>query len=72
MGMVWVTIMMITTTNVLFIIEQQEGETLIDTDGRTVYDHSNLAELGSSNPVTQRMVELAKKAEQKSKEVRCG
>ena len=36
-----------------------------------MYDHSNLAELGSSNPETQRMVELAKRAEQRSKEVRC-
>ena len=48
----------------------QEGDTQIDTDGRTIYDHSALAALGSSNPETQRMVELAKQAENRSKEVR--
>ena len=47
----------------------QEGDTQIGTDGRTIYDHSNLAELGSKNPETQRMVELAKLAEGKSTEV---
>jgi hypothetical protein len=51
-------------------VVSQEGDTQTDTDGRTIYDHSALAALGSSNPETQRMVELAKQAENRSKEVR--
>ena len=48
----------------------KEGDTQIGTDGRTIYDHSALATLGSSNPETQRMVNLAKQAEDRSREVR--
>jgi membrane-associated protease RseP (regulator of RpoE activity) len=35
-----------------------------DTSGRTIYDHSQLAEMGASNPETQRMVMLSKQMEQ--------
>ena len=37
-----------------------------DVSGRTIYDHTALAEIGASNPETQRMVALAKQNEQRT------
>jgi hypothetical protein len=44
---------------------RKEGGDQIDFTGKPIYDHSLLAEIGSANPETQRMVRMAKEAELK-------